>query len=289
MSNALVVLSDPKEAERFAIVVREAGWSPRWEPRTSVALELACREVPGLIVLETPTSLPGTGDVWRTLRLNPRLARTALIGVEVPERASPRRLGLKVGPGAILSRPLAPQSIRRALGEARTWRHGLIDRGAVGEITLEFNSTVPLLAEASELFLRSFDLTPLNPDQIRPLRQVFLELGQNAIEWGNRMQPEKRVYITFIAYGDRVQVVVRDEGEGFDPTQLPHAASNTDPVAHLEIRAQLGLRDGGFGLLISQGLVDEITHNQVGNEVTMVKRYPEISSLRGARGEAAGT
>jgi hypothetical protein len=42
----------------------------------------------------------------------------------------------------------------------------------------------------------------------------------------------------------------------------------------MEIREKLGLREGGFGLMISRGMLDELRHNEQGNEVTLVKRFP---------------
>lgn len=53
---------------------------------------------------------------------------------------------------------------------------------------------------------------------------------------------------------------IRDEGSGFDQSQLPDP---TDP-ANLE-------RPRGRGLLLMRTFMDEVNFNQVGNEVTMVK------------------
>jgi anti-sigma regulatory factor (Ser/Thr protein kinase) len=39
------------------------------------------------------------------------------------------------------------------------------------------------------------------------------------------------------------------------------------------VREKLGLREGGFGLLITNGMVDEMRHNETGNEVTLIKRF----------------
>ncbi len=34
--------------------------------------------------------------------------------------------------------------------------------------------------------------------------------------------------------------------------------------------SRLGLREGGFGIMLARGLVDEFRYNQLGNEVTLV-------------------
>jgi anti-sigma regulatory factor (Ser/Thr protein kinase) len=55
--------------------------------------------------------------------------------------------------------------------------------------------------------------------------------------------------------------VIRDEGPGFDPSKLPDP---TDP-SNLE-------RVSGRGLLLIRTFMDEVHHNAIGNEITMVKR-----------------
>ena len=72
---------------------------------------------------------------------------------------------------------------------------------------------------------------------------------------------DRRVYVTATLTRKEARFVIRDEGEGFDPATLPDP---TDP-------ANLG-RVTGRGLLLIQTFMDEVEHNEVGNEITMVKR-----------------
>jgi anti-sigma regulatory factor (Ser/Thr protein kinase) len=39
----------------------------------------------------------------------------------------------------------------------------------------------------------------------------------------------------------------------------------------VEVRAERGQRPGGFGILMTRSLVDELVYNQRGNEVLFVK------------------
>jgi anti-sigma regulatory factor (Ser/Thr protein kinase) len=67
----------------------------------------------------------------------------------------------------------------------------------------------------------------------------------------------------------------RDPGAGFSSARLEGSAlSNTeaDPIAHLERRAEMGLRPGGFGMLLTKQIVDEMFYNERGNEVLLIKR-----------------
>jgi len=107
------------------------------------------------------------------------------------------------------------------------------------------------------------------------LRQAVMEMAHNAIEWGNKHQSERPVKITYRIHEDHLEIVVRDQGSGFDRGDLPHAAIPDDPFTHLDVREKLGLRAGGFGLLICQGMVDEMRYNDLGNEVTLIKRFAE--------------
>ena len=66
-------------------------------------------------------------------------------------------------------------------------------------------------------------------------------------------------------------LIIQDQGPGFDPRDLPHAASDEDPIRHLEIRNELGLREGGFGIMLARGLVKNFWYNKLGNVVTLVK------------------
>ncbi len=56
--------------------------------------------------------------------------------------------------------------------------------------------------------------------------------------------------------------MIRDEGPGFDTSQLPDSITpSVDPEQHT-----------GRGIILMRSIMDEITYNDVGNEVTMIKR-----------------
>jgi anti-sigma regulatory factor (Ser/Thr protein kinase) len=71
----------------------------------------------------------------------------------------------------------------------------------------------------------------------------------------------RRVHVIARETRNDVTYVIRDEGRGFDPTTLPDP---TDP-ANLE-------RSTGRGLFLIRTFMDEVRHNGVGNEITLVKR-----------------
>lgn len=72
---------------------------------------------------------------------------------------------------------------------------------------------------------------------------------------------ERRIFVDAMIDQSGLQYVIRDEGPGFDPHSLPDPR---DP-ANLE-------RPSGRGLLLMRTFMDEVRHNEFGNEVTLLKR-----------------
>jgi anti-sigma regulatory factor (Ser/Thr protein kinase) len=185
-----------------------------------------------------------------------------------------RLRGYRVGANAYIVKPYTREQIYAAIDSALAWKEEMIRGKVQGEFTFEMSSETQYLIEVNNLLSQLLLLTKLDEKSASQLCRALLEMGQNAIEWGNRNQTEALVKITYRLHPDHVSLTIRDEGTGFDASNLPHAAREDDPLAHLNIREVLGLREGGFGLLISRGLVDELRHNKTGNEVTLIKRFP---------------
>lgn len=78
-----------------------------------------------------------------------------------------------------------------------------------------------------------------------------------------RQEPygDRRVYVTADLSRLEAVFVVRDEGPGFDPSLLPDP---TDP-ANLE-------KVSGRGLFLIRTFMDHVEHNEIGNQITMIKR-----------------
>lgn len=103
---------------------------------------------------------------------------------------------------------------------------------------------------------------------------VFRELLNNAIEHGGKCDPEKRVDIKYIRLKRAILYSIKDPGEGFNLTQIAHAAVANppdDPTRHMEVRQELGLRPGGFGILLASQVIDELVYNEKHNELIFVK------------------
>jgi anti-sigma regulatory factor (Ser/Thr protein kinase) len=107
-------------------------------------------------------------------------------------------------------------------------------------------------------------------DLLSALREIVL----NAMEHGAGFAPDQVIDVTAVRTERAIVYYVRDPGPGFSADALPHAAVSNppdDPVAHIEKRMELGLRPGGFGLLIASRVVDEFLRSEKGNEVVLIK------------------
>lgn len=103
---------------------------------------------------------------------------------------------------------------------------------------------------------------------------AFREMLMNAIEHGANFDSTQHVAISYIRAKHMVLCRVKDPGEGFSLEQATHAASMnppSDPIRHSGIREQQGLRPGGFGILVTRRIIDELIYSESGNEVVLIK------------------
>jgi|SRR5262245_32871175 two-component system, OmpR family, response regulator len=128
-------------------------------------------------------------------------------------------------------------------------------------------------ADRIQSFLAPFE-SSLSKNVRESVGQAFRELLMNAIEWGGGLDPKRKVRIACIRARRMLLYRIQDPGPGFTPNNLPHAAISNDPdnpFAHAEVRAEKNIRPGGFGLLMTKALVDELVYNEAHNEVVFVK------------------
>lgn len=114
----------------------------------------------------------------------------------------------------------------------------------------------------------------LPEEEQREIAMAFREILLNAIEHGGGADPNNRVVVTFVRAQRALLYYVRDPGSGFSFDNLTHAAVSNpaeSPIEHIKVREELGLRPGGYGLLMTRNLVDEMIYNEAGNEVLLIK------------------
>jgi anti-sigma regulatory factor (Ser/Thr protein kinase) len=115
---------------------------------------------------------------------------------------------------------------------------------AVEAFALEFRSRCPAVCEESAF----------------PAELLLREALMNALEYGCRGDPAKRIFCTIRAKRRRLVIVVRDEGEGFDwraTTRYESALAATS----------------GRGIEIFQKYASRVRFNTKGNAVALMRRF----------------
>jgi serine/threonine-protein kinase RsbW len=83
----------------------------------------------------------------------------------------------------------------------------------------------------------------------------------NAIKHGNKDDQKKSVQIVAEISAEGAMFIIRDEGCGFAQDAVP------DPTTPSRL-----LEPNGRGLLLINHIMDEVSHNECGNEIRMCKR-----------------
>lgn len=125
------------------------------------------------------------------------------------------------------------------------------------------DSTLESVDSAEEAVLRAAQQIGFDEDDMHKIGMSVRESMVNAVVHGNRYNARKKVWLSIAQTPQRLEVVIGDEGEGFNMDALP------DPLAEENL-----LRHSGRGLLLIQAFMDEFQirlRNPKGTEVKMVK------------------
>jgi serine/threonine-protein kinase RsbW len=132
----------------------------------------------------------------------------------------------------------------------------------VVEVTLESNLKNVEIAE--EINRRICMTAGCGEEEEFQVGMALHEAVINAIWHGNKNDPSKRVWLQFRFFPERLEIHVRDEGQGFDVEKVP------DPVLDSNL-----LSVSGRGIFLIRKFMDEVRVEQPksgGTEIIMVKR-----------------
>ncbi|MGD0923408.1 MAG: ATP-binding protein [Terriglobia bacterium] len=133
---------------------------------------------------------------------------------------------------------------------------------SVVEVVLE--SDLKNVEVAEEIARRISDTAGFDEDDQHKIDMAVHESVINAIWHGNKNDPSKHVRLRFEIYSDRLEIHVRDQGNGYDPSRLP------DPLAEENL-----LNVSGRGIFLIRTFMDEYRVENIageGTEVILVKR-----------------
>lgn len=124
--------------------------------------------------------------------------------------------------------------------------------------------TIPSdLAEARRLqgqIEEALQATAYGEHEIFAIRLALEEALVNAIKHGNQLDPDKNVVVSYRVTPDRFDVMIVDEGPGFNPEDVP------DPTLPENLE-----KGCGRGVFLIREFMTDVTYHPPGNVVTMSK------------------
>jgi serine/threonine-protein kinase RsbW len=134
--------------------------------------------------------------------------------------------------------------------------------GLAAEISLQLPSEVVWIEEAVELISRHCLAGHQSSDRFCfRLRVALSEALANAIVCGNGEDPTKVVHVRVECLVEQVHLHVTDQGNGFDPHNIP------EPVFPDDLENACGR-----GLFLIYNLMDQVRFNDRGNSICMTLR-----------------
>ncbi len=143
---------------------------------------------------------------------------------------------------------------------------------------------IPCTREAAEriqTFIMRLE-ADLPRDDRETIASCFRELLLNAVEWGGQLDPNRKVRIAAVRSPRMLMFRIADPGPGFSFEGLTHAAvgqPESEPVAHMSVREERGIRPGGFGILMIKASADELLYNEAQNEVMFIKYLDSAQTM----------
>jgi anti-sigma regulatory factor (Ser/Thr protein kinase)/ActR/RegA family two-component response regulator len=274
MGRVLLIGVDDETARGLAAASELEGCSFQKASGEADALR-RLRRAPFDVVLTNPVSTL-EADVALVEEIR-RVRRAAKVILLAPEATPAEVIGaLKAHVFACFVAPSEPAEIARMARQAIDavdWRDDIEVVSALPNWLSVRVTSKMLTAERLVAFLNEIP-TELQEGERERLLLAFREILLNAMEHGAGFDSGQHIEVSAVHTQRAIVFYVHDPGPGFATELIEHAAvanPEDDPLAHAARRAELGLRPGGFGILVAKKIVDELIYNQAGNEVLMIK------------------
>ena len=133
----------------------------------------------------------------------------------------------------------------------------------------EFSVTIPSETAAGQVvqerIISILEANEYPPRGVFGMRLALEEAIVNAIRHGNKFSSEKSVVVSFQLTDDQVTVIVEDEGEGFNPDDVP------DPTDDDNLD-----KPSGRGIMLMQSFLSNVEYLGRGNKVLMeLRKVPD--------------
>jgi anti-sigma regulatory factor (Ser/Thr protein kinase)/ActR/RegA family two-component response regulator len=271
--NALVVDADQDLKDLLVTVLKPGVWAIHYVPTNAAALTAAKTKAFELVITSERTSAKQDVELLQKIRGERPHTRMIILA----EESTPADVlaAMRDHAFSYFSKPYSPDQLAKMIElatEVPAWDDGIELLSATPEwIRLDVRCQIRT-ADRLIQFMR--EIADLPEDERGPVGMAFREILLNAMEHGGGLDPHSYVEVEYVRARRMVSCRIRDPGPGFTLDEISHAAVANppeDPIRHAKIRDELGLRPGGFGILLAQKLVDQVLYNQDGNEVLLIK------------------
>jgi len=116
--------------------------------------------------------------------------------------------------------------------------------------SIEIDSDTKFLSQVEKLSEQVASYAQMDESDSDDLGIVTTELVNNAIYHGNKSDPTKKVQVFFSVNSKRIELRIKDQGNGFNPDALK------DPLAPENI-----LSESGRGIFLIRALMDSLDFN----------------------------
>src|SRR5437016_4029582 len=269
----LVVDDDPEVHTLLESMLQDTEWGMESTNGGEEALaRLADRDYDVILTDILMPNMDGLTLLRRIHALRPKARVVMMTAFNRPDRVAG---SLRAKAAGYLAKPFSKDKLMDSLSSALAWTMEPDDIEVVSDQPNWISVKTRCKLETADRLTQFFHELPadLDAEQRDMAASAFRELLTNAIEHGGHLDPEKRVELHFIRTQRSIVYYLRDPGAGFSLDKLPHAAIShpESPIAHAEVRQQMGIRPGGFGLLLLKNFADELIYNAKGNEVILIK------------------
>lgn len=292
MPNILVVEDSAVQAKHVEMLLGQNGYQVSTEPNGEAGLSSVRKSLPDLVVTDMQMPVMNGLDLVRALRSEfpslPVILMTSRGNEDVAVEAI-RAGATGYIPKRRLDDELLPLT-EELLSVSNSQRKQVLflDKMTAIEHRFAFNTDLDLVPQVVghiESVMKQMNLfdeavrmrigVAVHEAMVNGMVHGNLEIGSDlksddwiayhdAIDQRKVMEPysHRKVHVMVrAARGPYLEVRIRDEGKGFDPTKLP------DPTDEANIE-----KGCGRGLLLIRTFFDDVSHSPSGNEIIMIRR-----------------
>jgi CheY-like chemotaxis protein/anti-sigma regulatory factor (Ser/Thr protein kinase) len=273
LRRVLLVDDDPAIRDVLARYMSSAGLEVTQAKDGNVALEIFRGQPFDLVLSDVKMPLMDGLQLLEAVKdLSPTLPVVMISGYEDTETIV---RALKMGAENFLAKPVTKANLIRVLKQALAARVpinlGLDSCCSVHHVS---EMTTPSRPEFIRLLVNQMGISAEQAGFVEDrldnsLRLALVEALTNAMEHGNDWDEDKPVAVRAEFTRHQMRVTISDQGRGFPWQRLP------DPTHGSNLTAERGR-----GVFLMRTIMDQVSFNDKGNQVTLVKQRNDSSQLQ---------